>query len=109
MYTLYKITNPVGESYVGMTKKPLRYRPCQHHYDIKNQPNKKISKSFQKYGFKNHKFSVIEYVDSEHEAQIKEAQYIKEIGTLNTRFGLNVKFNNLELKELYDQAMEMEL
>ncbi|MCE7699744.1 MAG: GIY-YIG nuclease family protein [Methanobacterium paludis] len=102
MYTIYKITNPIGESYIGMTKKPLNERLSQHHYDIEYQPKKKISKSFKKYGFENHSVSVIEVIKSEHEAKIKEAQYIKLLGKLNTRFGLNVNFNLSELKKQYN-------
>lgn len=105
MYTIYKITNPAGQCYVGMTHCSLGVRMAHHKEDIHRWPEKRISKSFRKYGFKNHLVSIIEIVPSEREAKIKEAKYIKQFGELNTRFGLNVEFKLSELKNEYAQAI----
>ena len=105
MYTIYKITNPDGKCYVGMTHCPLNVRMAHHKESIHKWPEKKISKSFKRYGFKNHLVSIIETVSSEREAKIKEAKYIKQFGELNTRFGLNVEFKLSELKKEYAHAV----
>jgi len=69
---IYKITNHVGEVYIGASKNIL-LRFCQH----KTRPcNKELRKSFKKYGIENHLFDIIEecYID---DLFNKECKYIK--------------------------------
>lgn len=67
MITVYKITNPDGQVYVGRTKN-LRVRKAAHKWASK-QANKKLDTllcdSIRKYGWKAHKFEIIEVVQNE--------------------------------------------
>lgn len=109
MFTLYKITNPAGQIYIGMTSKPLNERLSIHYSNARRFPSWKIAKSMLKYGKKNHVIEPIETVTTRREAKIKEWEYIQKYNTLNnglnTRKGLNVTFSLLELKKQFDKAM----
>lgn len=58
MICVYKITNSIGQIYVGSTsnyKKRIRY-----YKSISSRNQKKLTESLKKYGFDNHIFEVIE-------------------------------------------------
>lgn len=55
---IYKITNPIGEIYIGQSVIYKRRLNNYKSYRCKSQP--KIYKSLIEYGFKNHKFEIID-------------------------------------------------
>jgi hypothetical protein len=60
--TIYSITSPDGLIYIGMTLMPLSARIREHrrHYKSKTQkPLPLLHKSFDDYGFDNHKVDVV--------------------------------------------------
>jgi group I intron endonuclease len=61
MIGIYKITNPIGEIYIGQSKN-IKNRFATHKYCFKTKTKQwgKLQKSFNKYGFENHFFEVIE-------------------------------------------------
>lgn len=95
MITVYKITNPDGQVYVGRTKN-LRVRKAAHKWASK-QANKKLDTllcdSIRKYGWEAHKFEIIEVVQNE-KADEREIFWIKELGTY---FHINPKGLNMTL------------
>jgi len=60
--TIYSITNPKGEVYVGMTLMPLSARIREHRRHFKSKYQKELPllhKSFSDYGIENHKVDTI--------------------------------------------------
>lgn len=54
---IYKITNPIGEIYIGQSK--YIYRRKKEYINMKCFSQPKIYNSILKYGFNNHKFEII--------------------------------------------------
>lgn len=91
---IYKITSPSGKVYIGQSIN-IEKRFKEHRNSI-NQKQTKLYKSFQKYGYINHKFEIIEECDLE---QLNEREiYWKQ-------YHLNLVNNDWKLvlfHELYD-------
>jgi len=87
MVGIYKITNPENKIYIGQSKNlPQRYSTYRDQRDIYGR----LRDSFKKYGFKAHKFEVIEYCEIK-ELNEKEVYYMKKLNTVLTPHGLNMK------------------
>lgn len=59
---IYSITNPAGETYIGMTQMYLKVRKWEHIAAYRNnKPNAipLLRESFEKYGVDNHKFELV--------------------------------------------------
>ena len=58
---IYSITNPLGETYIGMTNTPFSVRMLEHrsHYRKDNGRLPELHKSFDKHGFENHKIDLL--------------------------------------------------
>jgi group I intron endonuclease len=87
MVGIYKITNPKGKVYIGLSKNiEQRWKS----YSWKNKSNKQQTKlwfSLKKYGIEKHKFEVLEECSIE-ELIDKEIYYIEKYNSINE--GLNV-------------------
>ena len=94
--TIYGIINPLGETYVGMTKTNFKVRMLEHRTHYRKACNNKRSRlpllhnSFDTYGIENHKFITLLEIDTDREAlhQIEVSfikQFIKENKSLNKR------------------------
>ena len=83
MGVIYKIESPTGRIYVGQTKHLKRRIACYKHNYTKNKfssGHNKLYNSLRKYGFENHKFSIIETVDDSVLYE-REKYWIKELDT----------------------------
>jgi len=86
---IYAITNPNGETYIGMSEMYLKARMMEHrkHYKQYKQGKRKslplLHNSFDMHGIKNHKFEIIvelegidrkqlEYIESSFIASVKQ-------------------------------------
>jgi len=56
MTTIYQITNPLNEKYIGSTNSKMRQRKAEHKYTSKKNRQGKVYDSFRKFGFENHEF-----------------------------------------------------
>ncbi len=86
MIGIYKITNPKGKVYIGQSK-DLNIRE-KNYKELNCKGQTKIYNSLKKYGWKNHKFEVIEecLVDN---LDTQEGFYILHYNSINE--GLNIK------------------
>ena len=89
-YTIYTITNPASEVYVGYTgtKPNIRFAKHKATYKHKKCTLIKLHASFDKYGVENHIFEAIEQVGNRIDAMARETvlilQYRAEGRDLNT-------------------------
>jgi len=84
---VYKITSPTNRIYIGSSKN-LYSRYC--YYRNNNAPNQTIlNYSFNKYGFENHKFEILE-ICKEDERLFKESFYGNLYNSLSSNGGLNL-------------------
>lgn len=78
MVGIYKITNPEGKSYVGLSREiEVRWKSYKN-LQFQNK-NTKLRDSMEKYGYENHIFEVIE------EIELKESTYSKNTAVLRKR------------------------
>ena len=86
MIGIYKITNPLGEVYIGKSEVDIKERMSRYKYNyaIKNQP--KIYDSIIKFGYTNHVFEIIETCNIE-EINDREKFWIDYYDCINN--GLN--------------------
>jgi len=84
---IYKITSPTGKIYIGQSV-DVYYRFLKYSlYDCKKQ--RKLYCSLKRHGVKNHKFEILELVDSKLLNE-KEVYYINLFKSFNSEFGLNL-------------------
>lgn len=57
--TIYKITNPLGDFYIGSTTNNFRARIAEHKYNLKRNRKGLLYESFKNFGFENHIFETI--------------------------------------------------
>lgn len=94
---IYKITSPSNKIYIGQSKNIYSrwnaYKYFQRDYDCYKKRNKNslIFKSFKKYGYRNHKFEILE-ICNELELNKKEIFYIKKYNS-NVLFGSKIGLN----------------
>jgi group I intron endonuclease len=60
---IYKITNPIGEIYVGCSHN-IHVRWLNYKNSSKTTKQPKLDKSFKTYGFENHTFEIIEDINN---------------------------------------------
>ncbi len=102
MMGIYKITNPKGKIYIGKTKHFEKRVQQYKNLTLKNQ--RKLFYSFQKYGYINHKFELIEeclYEDLEK----REIFWIKELNCVEE--GLNLTYGGDGGKYLSSYSKEL--
>lgn len=87
MKGIYKITNPNGKIYIGLsTNIEKRWETYQYACNIKHQ--KLLYNSILKYGVNSHKFDILEIVEDEKLLPIREIFWINELNSY--RNGLNM-------------------
>lgn len=86
MGIIYKITSPTGRTYVGQTF-DMRKRLNAHRHSMKSKQGKNILliNSFNKYGFDEHEFEIIEIIENCSPITLSEREmyWIKELNTFN--------------------------
>jgi group I intron endonuclease len=95
MIGIYKITNPVGDIYIG---KSNNIKKRWSDYSTITDTHRKISKSFITYGYINHTFEIIELCNEE-QLFIREKYYIELYNAIE--IGLNSKQNNKLFKNTW--------
>jgi len=91
---IYAITNPEGQKYIGLTEMYGKVRFMEHkmHYKRACQGKRdrlgKLHDSFDKYGFDNHKFEVIEQHPNIDREELKK---------IETKFIIEYRNKNLSL------------
>jgi group I intron endonuclease len=83
MQGIYKITNPIGQVYIGLSR-DIEKRFYQHKLSNKNT---KLCKSFLSFGIENHNFQVLELVENYDDLLKREMFYIKKYNSKTN--GLN--------------------
>lgn len=78
MVGIYKITNPKGESYIGLSRKIEGRWKSYQNLQFQNK-NTKLRNSMERYGYENHTFEVIE------EIELKKNTYSKNTAMLRKR------------------------
>ena len=115
MVGIYKITNPEGKSYIGLSKN-IQKR-WKSHKNLQFKGNIKLRESLTKYGGDSHQFEVIEEIDifnlgrsqANNLLQIRERYWINHFETfkdgLNTnRGGSGCKSHTTESKQKISEA-----
>lgn len=84
---IYKITNPKGKIYIGRSINIFK-RWSEHKYESKSL----IYRSINKYGFENHKFEIIEQLNTLDNDKLNELEiyYIQKYDSTNVKIGLNL-------------------
>jgi group I intron endonuclease len=95
--TIYSITNPIGEVYIGSTKSKLRQRVNEHKYNLKRKRKGKIYDSFNKYGFGNH--IVKELLKTTEEDRFELEHFI--IETFEPKLNITKKYNATALNKFW--------
>jgi len=105
MIGIYKITNPIGEVYIGKSK-DIHKRYLTHR--IGSNLEHKLSLSFKKYSFENHTFEII-YICGESVLGVFESFFINKYNSIKK--GLNtsnvasdyshLEFDPIEISEPY--------
>jgi hypothetical protein len=93
MVGIYKITNPEGKSYIGLSREiEVRWNSYKN---MQFQSNTLLKESIKKYGYENHIFEIIEEVELSENTYGKNTALLRKrerywISTLNTFYdGLN--------------------
>jgi group I intron endonuclease len=94
MIGIYKITNPVGQIYIGQSKN-IEQR-FKSHKLVPLSTGAKLKESFLKYGVDNHVFEVIEYCDL-NDLNFKENYWQVKLNTIKD--GLNMLVTKGEVKK----------
>ena len=68
---IYKVTNPNQEIYIGSTSRNFTLRKAEHKYKFKKNVQSKLCSSFLKYGFNNHKFEELIFVDEKNRIELE--------------------------------------
>lgn len=91
---IYKLLNKINNKvYIGQTIRTLNERIGEHRRDFKNNKsaNQYLLNAFNKYGWDNFEFTVIDTVQTIEELNEKEISYINQYKSNNRTFGYNIK------------------
>ena len=102
MIGIYKITNPIGEVYIGKSKNI--YQRFLSHKNKSGYAQLKLKKSYQIHGFDNHSFKVI-FECNENDLNIFEAFFIDRYNSVND--GLNGQNPNVDISNVDKCIIEL--
>jgi len=89
---IYLIHNKINnKKYIGQTTRGLNNRYYEYKTNA-NSCNPYLLKAFNKYGFNNFEFSVLDTAQNIDELNYKEIRYIFEYNTTNRNLGYNIEF-----------------
>lgn len=101
VFVIYLLRNIINNKiYIGQTTN-LKSR-LNKHKNSKKDWGQIISKSINKYGYKNFQCEILYYADTLEELNIKECSYIKSYDCTNKQIGYNIEFGgkNSKMSEL---------
>lgn len=92
---IYQIENKINnKKYIGQTTRNLTKRIWEYKsaYNLNKLYNDYLLNSFNKYGWDNFEFTIIDTAENLIELNEKEIKYIEKYNTLNRKFGYNIEF-----------------
>lgn len=92
---IYKITSPTGRVYIGQSRNiPKRIKAYSQDWFLNSDKQPRLRNSIAKYGYRNHKFEVIEYC---HLIDLnKRERYYQDKYNVTSDLGLNCDLTNTE-------------
>jgi len=111
---IYKITNVAnGKCYIGSAV-DVYTRIAVHKSGLKygTQPNKHLQASYNKHGFINFKFEVLEYVSDKHKLLHREQLWINYFKSCDPKFGYNkrkIPNSNLGIKRKHSSETKAKI
>lgn len=88
---IYKITNLINNKiYIGQTTRPFHYRISE--YENRIGCNQYLARSFDKYGFNNFKFEILDSSETLDELNEKEIYYINKYNSRDRDNGYNIEY-----------------
>lgn len=90
MGTVYKITNPVGAIYIGSTTRAINIRFKEYKSKSNTKTQIKLNNSFNKYGFENHIFEIVEVCELDN-LRLREYELGILYNVLDRDLGLNLR------------------
>jgi len=91
---IYKIQNKINNKlYIGQTTRNIQKRIYEYKsaFNLKNHNNPHLYNSFNKYGWDNFEFTIIDTAQTMVELNSKEINYIKLYNSNNKQFGYNIE------------------
>jgi group I intron endonuclease len=91
---IYQIKNVINnKKYIGQTTRNIQKRIYEYKsaFNLKNHNNPHLFNSFNKYGWDNFEFSVIDSAQTMEELNSKEIKYIIKYDTTNKNLGYNIE------------------
>jgi len=85
MMIIYKLTSPIGKSYIGLTEKSLNHRLKQHVNDC-NRYDHHLHKALRKYSIDQWETEILEECDTRHQLQERERHYIEKYDTFKNGY-----------------------
>jgi hypothetical protein len=101
---IYKITNPINQTYIGSTNRRLCERKAEHKYSIKRNRKGLIYDSFNLFGFDNHIFELITEIENDEKKELEH--FI--IETFNPELNLVVNYNATAKNKIWVNDGEIE-
>ncbi len=95
---IYKIKNLTnGKIYIGQTTRPLHKRVYEYKsaFNLNKFYNQHLLNAFNKYGWENFDFSIVDTAPTINELNKKEIYYIKKYNTTNKDVGYNIELGGL--------------
>jgi group I intron endonuclease len=91
---IYMITNKINNKiYIGQTTRNIQKRIYEYKsaFNLKNHNNPHLYNAFNKYGWDNFEFKIIDTAQTIEELNDKEINYIQKYNTTNKEFGYNIE------------------
>ena len=82
---IYKLTSPVGKSYIGLTEKTLEHRLNQHKNDC-NRFDRHLHKALRKYRIDQWQSEILEECTTRQELEDREKYYIEKFDTYHNGY-----------------------
>lgn len=87
---IYLFSFPNGKSYIGRTKNSFNQRLTEHKTRATKGYQHPLYYAFNKYGWDNVKKEVLEFVDTQEQAILRELFYIEKYDSLNNGYNLTI-------------------
>jgi len=107
---IYSIVNKVnGKIYIGQTTRDIKKRIVEHKsaFNLQNHNNQYLLNAFNKYGWNNFEFSIIDTAISLDDLNLKEVDYIQKYKSIDKNFGYNIELGGNNAKPSIETLRKM--